>query len=181
MVYEDAEELYGEVRVVTEALVEKALVPNLFPIIFFCHRARFRAADGICTQHDAFPLAGHRARAIHRGKDQLWKRAADDQRWEGGLRHPRRRRGRWARLAQPDQPQGARRCAGLLSVAIVDSYPGDHPADITVHSASGDSFVLGNGAVQLTVAGGRITSLFDVWLKCILFPFSPLCVRGRIA
>ena len=79
MVYEDAEELYGEVRVVTEALVEKALVPNLFPIIFFCHRARFRAADGICTQHDAFPLVGHHVCTICGGKDQLWKCAADDQ------------------------------------------------------------------------------------------------------
>lgn len=36
-----------------------------------------------------------------------------------------------------------------------------------VHSASSDSFVLGNKAIQLTVAGGRITSLFDVRLRCV--------------
>jgi hypothetical protein len=45
-----------------------------------------------------------------------------------------------------------------------------------VHSAGNDSFVLGNGAVQLTVAGGRITSLFDVRLKCVLFLIFLLCV-----
>ena len=43
--------------------------------------------------------------------------------------------------------------------------------DVTVHSASNDSFVLGNKAVQLTVAGGRITSLFDVRLKCVSTSF----------
>ena len=40
-----------------------------------------------------------------------------------------------------------------------------------MHSASSDAFVLGNRAIQLTVAGGRITSLFDVRLKCVVFLF----------
>lgn len=43
-----------------------------------------------------------------------------------------------------------------------------------MHSANSDSFVLGNGAIQLTVAGGRITSLFDVRLKYVLYLHFPL-------
>lgn len=52
----------------------------------------------------------------------------------------------------------------------------DFSIDVTVHSASGDSFVLGNKAIQLTVAGGRITSLFDVRLRSVSYLFSSLCV-----
>jgi hypothetical protein len=40
---------------------------------------------------------------------------------------------------------------------------------VTVRSVGSEHFVLGNGNVQLTVAGGRVTSLFDVRLKCVLF------------
>ncbi len=58
-----------------------------------------------------------------------------------------------------------------LFVAIMSlwlTFTWDCPVDVTVHSASSDSFVMGNKAIQLTVAGGRITSLFDVRLRCVL-------------
>jgi hypothetical protein len=48
----------------------------------------------------------------------------------------------------------------------------DFSVDVTVHSASSDSFVLGNKAIQLTVAGGRITSLFDVRLRSVSSQFA---------
>ena len=52
----------------------------------------------------------------------------------------------------------------------------DCSVDVTAHSASSDSFVLGNTAIQLTVAGGRITSLFDVRLRCV----SSLYITGWV-
>ena len=41
----------------------------------------------------------------------------------------------------------------------------------TVYSNGCDHFVLRNASVQLTVSKGRITSLVDVKLKWVVFPF----------
>ena len=45
------------------------------------------------------------------------------------------------------------------------------PVDFVLHGMSSNSFVSWNKAVQLTVAGGRITSVFNVRFRCVSFSF----------
>jgi hypothetical protein len=115
----------------------------------------------------AFRSAG-RASATRQRRDQCWRCVTDDQRRKGGLQSPRRPCGRWARSAQLGQGQGSQRCdlSQLLSATTLDLSSKYHRRQGT--RAGSEHVVLRNRTVHLTVAGRRITSLFDVRPKCVL-------------
>ncbi|KAI9508062.1 glycosyl hydrolases family 38 N-terminal domain-containing protein [Russula earlei] len=143
MVYEDAEKLYTEVRADTQALVDKALAV-LYPGSFLLSPGVPESASGPLTlfAHNTTPFA---RRGI--SSSNVLQSTSDGKEGyvilEGGTG------------------------GGLVLPSQIS--PKDL-GDVTVHSANSDSFVLGNGAVQLTVSGGRITSLLDVRLKRELIP-----------
>ncbi len=183
MVYKDAEKLYAEVRADTETLVEKALAV-LYPSSLPLSSAVSASTSGPLTvfAHNTTPFARRDVvrvplgeRGISSGNVLLQKTSDGKEGYvvlEGGA---------GGGLVLPSQIS-AKDLSGMqaLLAAIMLlwlTYTGDFPVDVTVHSASSDSFVMGNKAIQLTVAGGRITSLFDVRLRCVLSLFLPL--RGQ--
>ena len=74
----------------------------------------------------------------------------------------------------------ARELIGAYTIIVVIgslSLTYSCPVDIMLHGTSSRLFVSRNKAVQLTVAGGRITSVSDVRLRCVSLSFFwPLCV-----
>lgn len=154
MVYEDAEKLYAEVRTDTESLVDRALAV-LYPSSLPLSSAVPASTSGPLTvfAHNTTPFARRDVVRVPLGergitsRDVLLQKTSDGKEGyvvlEGGA---------GGGLVLPSQ----------ISVKDLN--------DVTLHSASSDSFVLGNKAIQLTVAGGRITSLFDVRLRRELIP-----------
>ncbi|KAI0248419.1 glycoside hydrolase family 38 protein [Lactifluus subvellereus] len=153
MVYDDAEKLYAEVRTDTEALIDNAL-RVLYPGSLPLSSAASVSASGPLTvfAHNTTPFA---RRDIVRvplagggaGSGDVLQTTSDGK--EGYVVLEGRAGGG---LALPSQ------------VSAKDL------SDVRVHSTGSEHFVLGNRNVQLTVAGGRITSLFDVRLKRELIP-----------
>jgi alpha-mannosidase len=182
MVYKDAEKLYAEVRADTETLVDKALAV-LYPSSLPLSSAVSASTSGPLTvfAHNTTPFARRDVvrvplgeRGISSGNVLLQKTSDGKEGYvmlEGGA---------GGGLVMPSQIS-AKDLSGMqaLLAAIMSlwlTFTGDFPVDVAVHSASSDSFVMGNEAIQLTVAGGRITSLFDVPLRCVLSLFLSLCV-----
>lgn len=179
MVYKDAEKLYGEVRTDAEGLIDNALrvlypgslplssaasaPPPSGPLTIFAHNTTFFARRDIVR----VPLGKggiDPASVLQTTGDGKEGYVILEGGAGGGLVLP-------SQISAKDldgaQTQTSRSCYPLPST----TYASDCLIDVTVNSANGDSFVLGNRAVQLKVVGGRITSVFDVRLKCVLFPF----------
>jgi alpha-mannosidase len=177
MVYKDAEKLYAEVREDTEALVEKALAvlyPGSFPLsagpvsdsgplTIFAHNTtpfarrdivRVPLADGGISSGSVLQTSSD-----GKGSFVVLEGGAG-----GGLVLPTQISGK---------DIGGAQTVVQLSTHVADLYTGFCSLAVTVHSSGSDCFVLGNSFVQLTVAGGRITSLFDVRLKYVLFLSMP--------
>jgi alpha-mannosidase len=178
MVYEDAEKLYAEVLTDTEKLVDRALAvlyPSSLPLLsavpastsgplmVFAHNTTAFARRDVVR----VPLG---ERGISSGNVLLQKTNDGKEGYvvlEGGA---------GGGLVLPSQISTKDLNGTQTPMAIMLLWLTfmDYSVDVSVHSASSDSFVLGNKAIQLTVAGGRITSLFDVRLKCVSFLFSSL-------
>jgi alpha-mannosidase len=183
MVYEDAEKLYAEVRTDTEKLVDRALavlypssVPLLSavpastsgPLMVFAHNTTAFARRDVVR----VPLS---ERGISSGNVLLQKTDDGKEGYVvleggagGGLVLP-------SQISTKDLNGTQTPIATIMLLWLTFM---DYSVDVSVHSANSDSFVLGNKAIQLTVAGGRITSLFDVRLKCVSFLFLSLRVGG---
>ncbi|KAI0287851.1 glycoside hydrolase family 38 protein [Russula brevipes] len=147
----DAEKLYAEVREDTEALVEKALgvlYPGSFPL------SGPESASGPLTifAHNTTPFAR---------RDIVRVPLA-----EGGISSGS------VLQTSSDGKGGFVVLEGGVGGGLVlpNQISSKDIGAVTVHSSGSDCFVLGNSFVQLTVAGGRITSLFDVRLKRELIP-----------
>jgi alpha-mannosidase len=177
MVYEDAEKLYAEVRADAEAVVDNALcvlypgsvslssaaaAPALGPLTVFAHNTTpFPRRDIVRV-----PLAEGRV-----SSGNVLQTTSDGKEGyvvlEGGA---------GGGLVLPSQISAKDLGGAQIIMAFIRSLSLSHArhAAVTMHSTNSDSFVLGNGAIQLTVAGGRITSLFDVRLKYVLCLILPL-------
>jgi alpha-mannosidase len=154
MVYDDAEKLYAEVRADTEALVDKAL-RVLYPGSLPLSSTAPVPTSGKLTvfAHNTTPFARRDVVRVPLGEGGISSENVLLQRTSDG-------KGGYIVL---EGGQGG----GLVLPSQINAT---ELTDVTVHSTSGDSFILGNKAVQLTVAGGRITSLFDVRLRRELIP-----------
>ena len=175
MVYEDAEKLYAEVRADAEALVENAL-RVLYPGSLPLSSAVPASSSEVLTvfAHNTTPFTRRDVVRVPLGKagisseDVLLQKTSDGKEGyvvlEGGV---------GGGLVLPSQISAKDLIGGYTNIVAIGSLSLTYncTVDVTVHSASSDSFVLGNKAVQLTVAGGRITSLFDVRLKCVFSSF----------
>ncbi|KAH9965647.1 glycosyl hydrolases family 38 N-terminal domain-containing protein [Russula compacta] len=154
MVYKDAEKLYGEVRADAEVLIDNALrvlYPGSLP---FSSAASAPPPSGPLTifAHNTTFFARRDIVRVPLGKGWIDSASVLQTTGDGKEGYVVLEGGAGGGLVIPSQ------------ISAKDL------GDVTVNSASGDSFVLGNRAVQLTVAGGRITSVFDVRLKRELIP-----------
>ncbi|KAH9958156.1 glycoside hydrolase family 38 protein [Russula dissimulans] len=153
MVYEDAEKLYAEVREDTEVLLEKALAV-LYPGSHPLSSGVPESASGPLTvfAHNTTPFARQEIVRVPLAKGGISSGNVLQTTSDGKEGYVVLEGGAGGGLVLPSQ------------ISVKDFN------DVTVHSANSDSFVMRNGFVQLTVAGGRITSVFDVRLRRELIP-----------
>ncbi|KAH7882020.1 glycoside hydrolase family 38 protein [Phlebopus sp. FC_14] len=147
MVYEDAEKLYSEVRRDCHAILEKAfavLLPGSAPVLEDS-RILSRPASFLAVNPTPFPRSDIIKLPIQgAGSDALSQVAHKSVDGEYGyaLVHCKEN----SIVAQP---------LGMTAESI----------PVSVYTSGSDHFVLRNTNIQLTISGGRITSLFDMKLR----------------
>lgn len=145
MVYDDAEKLYAEVRTDTEALTEDAL-RVIYP--GSCALSSASSEPQTLFAHNTTPFARRDIVRVSNSTANVLQATSDEKEgyvvMEGG-------------------PGGGLVLPSQISVQDLKG--------VTAESANGEHFVLKNENVRLTVSGGRITSLFDVKLRCVSFLF----------
>ena len=143
MVYDDAEKLYAEVRTDTEALTEDAL-RVIYP--GSCALSSASSEPQTLFAHNTTPFARRDIVRVSNSTANVLQATSDEKEgyvvMEGG-------------------PGGGLVLPSQISVQDLKG--------VTAESANGEHFVLKNENVRLTVSGGRITSLFDVKLRCVSF------------
>ncbi|KAH9970026.1 glycoside hydrolase family 38 protein [Lactifluus volemus] len=152
MVYDDAEKLYAEVRSDTEALIDKALgvlYPDSLPL---SSAASTSAGPLTIFAHNTTPFARREIVRVPLAAGGISLGDVLQTTSDGKEGYIVLEGGAGGGLALPSQ-------INVKNLNVV-----------TVRSVGSEHFVLGNGNVQLTVAGGRVTSLFDVRLKRELIP-----------
>ncbi|KAI1787087.1 glycoside hydrolase family 38 protein [Ganoderma leucocontextum] len=152
MVYDDAEKLYAEVRKEGETLIEEAF-KAIFPTSFALNDPSFKKKAGTLVGYNTtffprrdiveVPLTGGGASKL---RSQVVQASKD----------------------------------GTVGLALMDCGAGGGVAfgtgmyadckPVSVTRVAMDHFVLRNSSVQLTIADGRITSLYDVALERELIP-----------
>ena len=150
MVYDDAEKLYAEVRTDTEALTEDAL-RVIYP--GSCALSSASSEPQTLFAHNTTPFARRDIVRVSNSTANVLQATSDEKEgyvvMEGG-------------------PGGGLVLPSQISVQDLRG--------VTAESTNGEHFVLKNENVRLTVSGGRITSLFDVKLRCVSF----LCIDPRL-
>jgi alpha-mannosidase len=182
MVYEDAEKLYAEVCTDTQTLLDQAL-HTLYPSSILLSSVATVPASVLLTvfAHNTmfFPHQDVVHMLLTKGRISSGNVLQMTSDGKEGYIFLEGSTGSGLILPSQISTQGPWQCTGPHSHSRspwLTHHLGLISADVMVHSASSDAFVLGNRAIQLTITGGQITSLFDVWLKCILFLFfATLC------
>ena len=150
MVYDDAEKLYAEVRTDTEALTEDAL-RVIYP--GSCALSSASSEPQTLFAHNTTPFARRDIVRVSNSTANVLQTTSD---------------GKEGYVVMEGGPGGGLVLQSQISVQDLKG--------VTAESTNGEHFVLKNENVRLTVSGGRITSLFDVKLRCVSF----LCIDPRL-
>ena len=144
MVYDDAEKLYAEVRTDTEALTEEAL-RAIYP--GSCTLSSASSEPKTLFAHNTTPFARRDIVRVSNSTAANVLQTTSD--------------GKEGYVVMEGGPGG-----GLVLPSQISTHD---LKGVTAESVNGEHFVLKNENVRLTVSGGRITSLFDVQLRCVFY------------